>query len=159
MNRNILKLFTGLAALFIVLVMADATFAQRRARGRDYTKGQVEQIIARVEERVDTFGGRFDNALDNSRLNNSLREDKLNRRAKDLETATDELRRDFNRRDRWIENQDEVRRCLNIATDIDQVMRNRQFDRTTERKWANVRFELNTLAKVYNLPTIGSNAY
>lgn len=159
MNRNFLKTFTGLAALFIILILADASYAQRRARNWSYSKAQVEQVIARVEDRVDTFGGRFDNALDNSRLNNTLREDQLNRRAKDLETATDELRRDFNRRDRWIENKDEVRRCLNIATDIDQVMRNRRFDRTTERKWANVRYELNTLAKVYNLPTVGSRAY
>ena len=160
MNKNFLKLFTGLAALFIVLALADASFAQRRrARGNTYTKAQVEQIIGRVEERVDNFVGRLDKSLDNSRLDGTNREDAINNRAKDLEKATDELRREFDRRDRWVENKDEVRKCLNIATDINRVMNGRKFNKQTEANWERVRYELNTLAKVYNLPTVGSGAY
>lgn len=160
MNKNFLKLFTGLAALFIVLVLADASHAQRRrARGNNYTKAQVEQIIGRVEERVDNFVGRLDKSLDNSRLDGTRQEDNINKRAKDLEGATDELRREFDRRDRWVENKDEVQRCLNIATDINRVMKRRKFNKQTESNWEGVRFELNTLAKVYNLPTVGSGAY
>lgn len=160
MNKNFLKLFTGLAALIMVFALADASFAQqRRARGKNYTKAQVENIIARVEERVDNFVGRIDNALDNSRLDGSRREDNINDRAKDLEKATDELRREFDRRDQWVENKDEVRQCLNIANDINVVMKRRKFNRETEANWERVRYELNTLAKVYNLPNVGSGAY
>lgn len=160
MNKKFLKLFTALAALFIVLVMADASFAQqRRARGRNYTKAQVENIIGRVEERVDNFVNRIDKSLDNSRLDGTRREDQINDRAKDLERSTDELRREFDRRDAWIENKDEVRQCLNIANDINVVMKRRKFNRETEQNWERVRYELNTLAKVYNLPLVGSNAY
>lgn len=159
MNKKFLKLSTALAALFVVLVMADASYAQRRARGRNYTKAQVENIIGRVEERVDNFVNRIDRSLDNSRLDGSRREDQINDRAKDLERATDELRREFDRRDRWIENKDEVRRCLNIANDINAVMKRRKFNRETEQNWERVRYELNTLAKVYDLPNVGSSAY
>lgn len=159
MNKNFLKLFTGLAALLMVLALADASYAQRRARGRNYTKAQVENIIGRVEERVDNFVERIDKSLDNSRLDGTRREDNINARAKDLERATDELRREFNRRDGWIENKDEVRRCLNIANDINGVMRRRRFNQETENNWERVRYELNTLAKVYNLPNVGSGAY
>lgn len=160
MNKNFLKLFTGLAALFLILVLADVSSAQRRGRGRNaYTKAQVDQIIKNVEQRTDRFVSQFDRSLDRSRLNGTKREDKLNDRARDLETATDELRREFDRRDTWIENKDEVRRCLNIAADINVAMRGRKFNRATENNWANVRNELNALARVYNLPLVGSGAY
>lgn len=159
MNKNFLKLFTGLAALLMVLALAETSFAQRRARGKNYTKAQVEIIIGRVEERVDGFVGLINKSLDNSRLDGTRREDNINDRAKDLEKATDELRREFDRRDRWIENRDEVRRCLNIAGDINRVMNQRRFNAPTENNWKRVRSELNVLAKVYNLPSVGSGAY
>ena len=91
---------------------------------------------------------------DPSRSSPYRREDYLNQRAKDLEKATDELRREFNKRDLWIENKDEVRKCLNIAEDINVALKNRKLSGATESNWANVRYELNTLAKIYNLPNI-----
>ncbi len=159
MNKYILKITTGLAALFVVLALADAGFAQRRARGREYTKAQVDRIIKNVEERTDRFVSQFDRALDRSRLDGTKREDNLNQRAKDLEAATDELRSEFDRRDRWIENKNEVQRCLDIAADINVVMQRRKLGGGAENNWANVRTELNALAQVYNLPQIGSGAY
>ncbi len=159
MNKIFLKVFTGFAALLMVLALADESSAQRRGRGRNYTKAQVDRIITNVEQRTDRFVSQFDRSLDRSRLNNTNREDKLNERARDLESATDELRREFDRRDTWIENKDEVRRCLNIAADINVAMRGRKFNRATENNWANVRNELNALARVYNLPVIGSGVY
>jgi hypothetical protein len=81
------------------------------------------------------------------------------KRARDLESATDELSREFDRRDAWVENKEEVRRCLNIATDINRNMNNYHYGAPTESNWANVRFELNTLADIYNLPRVGSAVY
>lgn len=161
MNETFLNLFTGLAAIVMILMLADVGNAQRRreARGKKMTKAQVEQVINRVEERVDNFDDHFDKSLDRSRLDGTQREDWLNRRASDLETATDELRREFDRRDSWIENRNEVRRCLNIASDINKAMRNRRFNGNTEAIWGRVRYELNTLADIYNLPKVGSGVY
>lgn len=146
-----------MAALFSVLILANDADAQNRRAA--YTKRDVDRIINRVEQRVDVFVRQFDASLDRSRLNGKRREDVLNSRARALESATDELRRDFDRRDRWIENRDEVRRCLNIAADIQVAMRNRKLGRATENNWRNVQYELNTLARVYNLPAIGSGSY
>ena len=162
MKKNILNLFAVLTMVMTVLVLAEAGNAQtgpRRARGKVYTKSEVSKVIKRVEERVDNFKDNFDTALDKSNLNGSNREDNLNDRAKDLEKATDELRREFDKRDAWIENKDEVRKCLNIATDINVAMKNRKLGSKTETNWANVKYELNTLAKIYNLPEVGSRAY
>jgi hypothetical protein len=144
------------AAIFAVNVLtATEATAQRRARPNRIAKTEVDRIIRNVEQRTDTFVSQFDKALDNSRLNGSRRENNLNQRARDLESATDELRREFDRRDRWDENRDEVQRCLNIASDINVAMRNRRLNRATENNWANVRTELNELARVYGLPRIG----
>lgn len=162
MRKNLLKALVGFAAVLMVLGLADVSFAQRarrEARGKMKTKAQVKVIINRVEDRVDNFKSNFDKSLDRSRLDGTSREDWLMKRAKDLEDATDELSREFDRRDAWIENKEEVRKCLNIATDIDRNMKNYRYGAATEGNWNRVRYELNTLADVYNLPKVGSNVY
>ena len=161
MKSNFSKFFVVISVVLVILAAADAATAQRRreVRGRALTKAQVKEIINRVENRVDNFVKNYDKSLDRSLLNGTSREDWLNRRAKDLERATDELRREFDRRDAWAENREEVRRCLNIATDIDRNMRNYNFGRATEANWANVRFELNSLADVYNIARVGAAVY
>lgn len=161
MKKVFLKLFAGLAVLFMVLMLADVSSAQRKreSRGKKMSKAQVEQVINRLEERVDNFDDHFDKSLDKSRLDGTDREDWLNKRASDLETATDELRREFDKRDAWAENKNEARNCLNIATDIDKTMRNRKLTKDTKAIWGRVRYELNTLADIYNLPKVGAGAY
>ena len=79
------------AAAFL-LIPAITQAQPRVARGRVYTKADVDRIIKRVEDRSDKFEKEFDRALDRSRLNNTRREDQLNDYAEDLEKATDELR-------------------------------------------------------------------
>ena len=161
MRKHIFSVLTGMVLVFAILVLANSTNAQktREARGKRFTKSQVKEVIKRVETRVDNFVKNYDKALDDSRLNGTKREDWLMKRARDLEHATDELRREFDRSDRWIENKAEVRKCLNIASDIDKNMRNRKYGKKTEANWAKVRYEINTLADIYNLPKVGSSAY
>lgn len=160
MKKYFVNLFVSLAAVLMILTFAGDANAQRReSRNRMMSKAQVRQVITRVEDRVDNFVRNFDRSLDRSRLNGSTREDWLMKRARDLEGATDELSRDFQRRDAWLENKDEVRRCLNIASDIDRNMKKRRYGRMTETNWSRVRYELNTLADIYNLPKVGAGAY
>ena len=163
MNRIILKLFACVASLFVIVTLSQTATAQRvprrEARGHAWTKAQVKTVIDRVEDRVDHFIKNYDAALDHSGLDKTNREDWLMKRARDLESATDELSREFDRRDAWVENKDETRKCLNIATDIDRNMRRFNYTRAAEQNWANVRFELNTLADIYNLPKVGAGVY
>lgn len=157
MRRNLATFVVLLLTAFaFVVVNSQEAAAQRRARAANRAaKADVDRIIKNVEERVDRFVAQFNDTLDRSRLDGTKREDNLNERARDLESATDELRREFDRRDTWAENKDEVRKCLNIASDIDATMRNRKLSAASETNWAAVRNELNTLAKVYGLPRIG----
>ena len=162
MRKYFVNLFVVLAAVLMVLTLAEESSAQRNrreSRGKLRSKAEVKAVINRVEDRVDNFVKNLDKSLDRSRLDGSSREDWLMKRARDLESATDELAREFDRRDAWIENKDETRRCLNIASDIDRNMRSYRFGAATESNWNRVRYELNTLADVYNLPKVGANAY
>ena len=163
MKRSYLKLISGVAAVVVLFVFAGSSDAQkaprREARGKAWTKAQVKTVISRVEDRTDNFIKNYDIALDRSGLDKSNREDWLMKRARDLEAATDELSREFDRRDSWIENKEETRKCLNIATDIDRNVRRFSYTRAAEQNWANVRFELNTLADIYNMPRVGAAVY
>ena len=152
-NNSIFALLT----IFSVLVLANMAQAQPdwARRGR-YTRGDVDQLIKRVEDRTDRFVKQFDRALDNSRLNGSQREDNLNQRARDLEAATDELRREFNGNRNWWETRSNAQKCLSVAADINAAMRNRRFNRATENNWKNLRQELNALARAYDLPAMGA---
>lgn len=160
MRTNFSKFAFTFAATFVVLAIASLVQAQPRvARGRVYTKGDVDRIIKRVEDSTDKFRKEFDKALDRSRLNNSNREDQLNQYAKDLEHATDDLRKQFDRTDKWIDNRDQVRACLSLASKINVAMRNRRLGPKVESRWNALRYDLNTLADVYNLPIVASPEY
>lgn len=162
MKEMLIKGFAGLSVVIVIMIMADMASAQRvrrESRGRAMTKAQVKVVINRVEDRVDNFVKNYDKSLDRSRLDGSSREDWLMNRARDLERATDELSREFDRRDAWAENKNETRQCLNIASDIDRNMKNYRFGTATESNWDRVRYELNTLADIYNLPKVGAAAY
>jgi hypothetical protein len=150
----------ALAVAFTVLLVAGFAKAQPRvARGRVYTKADVDRIIKRVEDSTDKFKKEFDKALDHSRLNNTNREDQLNEYAKEFEHATDDLRKHFDKTDAWIENKEQVRTCLSLASKINVAMRNRRLGPKAESRWNGLRYDLNTLAGVYNLPLVGSASY
>lgn len=154
MKSYVLKtLFIVIAACGIMFVTSENADAQRRRGGLN--RNQVDRIIRQVEQRTDAFVSIFDRSLDNSRLNGTKREDRLNERARDLESATDELRREFDRNDSLQENRNEVQNCLRIASGINNVIRRRNLGGATEQTWAQVRRELNALARVYNLQGLG----
>ena len=155
--RNVTsKLFVALFAAGLMLtLLALPGQAQRRGRGGyrapEYTKGQIETIIRRVENRSDEFVRLFDKSLDRSRLDGTRREDRLNEQARDLERDLDSLRRDFDRTDRYTDTRAQVSRVLNTASGINQVVSRRRLGGDTERQWSLVRVELNALADAYNL--------
>ncbi len=155
--RNVTnKLFVALFAAGLMLtLLALPSQAQRRGRGGyrapEYTKGQIETIIRRVENRSDEFVRLFDKSLDRSRLDGTRREDRLNEQARDLERDLDALRRDFDRTDRYTDTRAQVSRVLNTAAGINQVVSRRRLGGNTERQWSLLRVELNALADAYNL--------
>ncbi len=160
MRNNLMKVFAVFAAMFVVLLIADTGNAQiRRSRGSAVSKQQLEQLLERIEERSDHFSNRLNKSLDRSRLDGSKTEDRITDRAKDLENATDELRREFDHHDTKSENKPEARKVLTAATVVNRIMIRRKFSREAESSWLNLRNEINALARIYGLPAVGSGAY
>jgi hypothetical protein len=120
---------------------------------KDYTKGDVERIIKRVEERSDEFRKVVDRTLDRSALNGTNREDNINQQVKELENAIDTLRHDFDRADTWAETRSQVQRVMNEADEVNAIVRRGRWRRggVVKSEWALVRSDLNKLAAVYNL--------
>jgi hypothetical protein len=160
MRRQTLKVFPALALVCAGLALAapDASAQRRRGgrapRARGYTRAEVDAVIKRVENRSDEFVKLFDESLDRSGLDGSEREDRLNERAKNLERTLDDLRREFDRKESYVETRPEVRRCLALAGEINDVMKRRRMGGQVERQWGLLRAELNTLADVYELPPV-----
>lgn len=165
MKVKVSKFFVAVAAACAILftlcvapVEANAAVAaapqryrRRPPRARGWTKGEVDALIKRAENRSDDFVKLFDKALDRSNLDGGAREDRLNERARDLEKKLDELRREFDRKDNYAETRPEMTTALVIAEGINDVMSRRRMGARTEAVWNTLRVELNTLARVYGL--------
>ena len=158
MKNNLLKICAVFMAMFIVLLVADTANAQTR-RGRAISKQQMEQLLERIEERTDKFSNQLNKSLDRSRLDGSRTEDNIAERASELENATDELRREFDHNDTRGENRPEARKILRAATLVNRIMNRRNFSRQAENSWITLRAELNALARIYGLPTVGARSY
>lgn len=160
MKNNLLKICAVFTAMFIVLLLADTGNAQRRrARGRVISQQQMEQLLERIEERSDAFSNQLNKSLDRSRLDGGSTEDAITERVRELENATDELRREFDHNDTRGENRPEARNILNIATEVNRIMVRRNFSRQAENTWIRLRTELNALAGIYGLPVVGARTY
>jgi hypothetical protein len=163
LKRKIKLAGVALSLVFsFILFSTDSVQAQWRNRDNrrndrrwgNTNKRAIENLIKRVEDGTDRFTKQLDRSLDNSRLDGSRREDNLNERARQLEAATDELRREFDRSDSLAENRDEVQRAINVASEIDRVIRRGRVVGGVQGIWNNLRRDLNNLARAYGVRTI-----
>jgi len=153
MRNSLLKSFAALAACCLVMALASPSFAQSRgsARSRGYSRASVDRLIRQAENRSDQFVAIFDRSLDRSRFEGTIREDRLNERARELEMQLNIVRQEFNRAGNYYNIRSHVSNALSAAQGINTVMRNRRLNPVVERQWILLRSELNRLASVYNL--------
>ena len=145
-------ILVGMVGMVLVTgVLAEDTAAQARRRARPYARVDVERTIRRLEVRSDHFRETVDRQLDRSRLDGSRTEDRINDEIKDLENALDDLRDEFDRRDRFEESRRHVPRALSQSDEVNSLFRRRNLGRQAEREWAEIRADLNLLAAAYNL--------
>ncbi|HEX8371012.1 MAG TPA: hypothetical protein VF604_20880 [Pyrinomonadaceae bacterium] len=153
MKKILTSSMIAVFAMFLIILSADVASAQPNW-ARRYNRASVDGMIRRLENSTDAFMRELDRALDRGRMDGTRREDNLMRQASALEAAADELRREYDRRDSWWENRDEVSRCLTAARNLNRLMRDRRLNNMTRNSWARVQTELNSLARVYNLPRV-----
>jgi hypothetical protein len=153
------KLLIFAALLSMLFTVAGVQAQVWNARPND---SQVRNILNRLETRTDTFRGQVDNRLDNSRWDNTRRENQIMDFVNAFENSTDQLRRSFG--DRRV-TQSEVNQVLNYGAYIDDFMRRNQLAAAPERQWTLIRSDLNQLANRFgvnwnwnqNLPPFPNN--
>ncbi|HSB08933.1 MAG TPA: hypothetical protein VLM38_05440 [Blastocatellia bacterium] len=158
MRNSLLKSFAAMAACCVMLTLATPSSAQWRDRYRSgygfYSRASVGQLIRRAEMSSNRFVWVFDRALDNSRLDQTMREERLNERARELEQQLNVVRQEFDRGG-IVSVRSQVATALELSRRINTVMRNRQLDYAAERQWSILRSNLNGLARVYKLQQLG----
>lgn len=155
MRKIITSTLLASLTLFLVLIAADSASAQPPRWARNQTRASIDQTIKRLENAADRFARQLDRSLDNSRIDNTRTEDRIEDRAAQLENATDELRREFDRRgDTWWETRRNVTKCVTAARNLNRLMRDRRLNSLTRNSWARVQRELNLLAGYYRLPRV-----
>lgn len=109
---------------------------------------QVDNLLRRVDTRSEHFKRSLDRALDESRFDNTRREDEINRFITNFNNDAERLRERFNGRNSVAA---DVERVLTSAARINEFMRRHALNRTAQSDWSLLRGDLEELAKVYNV--------
>jgi hypothetical protein len=143
------------SAILITLVVI-ATEAQDRHRGeRPWQIEETTRIINDCERRTNAFKGILRHAINESRLDHSGREKRLNRDADRLEEAMDRVGDSWNRDHNPAETRRFVAEAIAVSKDINRTMIKWHLNPEAEREWDAVRGELNRLAETFGLRKIG----
>ena len=139
--------FIATAALVVAGIAANPSgaFAQEPTRLSDE---QVERLLERIEKSADKYRDSLDDALDNSRLDDSKREEEINRYVKEFEDATDRLEKHFD--DDKTASED-VRNVLTRAIRLDNMMSRYPFSDRAQGDWRLLRNDLDELARAYGV--------
>jgi hypothetical protein len=134
------------AAILLALInigVSTSVLAQRQYRESDTN---MRNLIRRIETRTDTFSRSLENALDRSQLNNTAREDEVNRLVTDFEYATDQLKSRFeNRQSTSVD----ARAVLEKAALINSFLFNNRLETRVDQNWRLLQSDLDLLARAY----------
>ena len=160
MRNRFMKSIGALAVVCMMLAMAAPSFAQASGfaqwRGQSrYSRMMVDRLIRQAENHSDQFVRVFERALDRSRLEGTIREDRLNERAAELERQLNAARAELGRAGSQWEIRSSVSNAIEVGRTINTVMRRRQLTPNAERQWSLLRNDLNRLAAIYNLRQLG----
>lgn len=115
---------------------------------RTWYRGNVRELIKRLETDTDRYKSSLDRALDRSRINGTRLEDEINEFVRQFEEATDRLR------ERAEDQQfapGAAREVLNRGRSINIFMRNNRLGEEAERDWVKVRNDLTWLSNSYHI--------
>ena len=149
-NRHTLK-FSIFAAAILALALPAAASAQWGRNDRGYGRYDdrgLRDSVQRLDRLAKDFERDMDRALDHSRTNGSRREDQINNQIHQFRDAVGDLKsrvgngRDLNR------SENEARRVLQEADQIDRFAR-RGFDGRTSSEWSQIQQELRYISNVY----------
>ena len=134
------------AAILLALINVGVTTSVLAQRQYRETDTNMRNLIRRIETRSDTFSRTLENSLDRSRLNNTAREDEVNRLVTDFEYATDQLKARFENRQ---STEADARAVLERAAQINRFLINNRLDSQVDQDWRLLQSDLDALARAY----------
>jgi hypothetical protein len=123
----------------------------RYGRMNDYERRQLRDLARRIDDRSGDLQRDVDRLLDNSRINGSNREDRINNEARDLRRAASRFRGVAGDNDRLDRSRDEARELLNEASRFSRMLGRIRLDGRTASDWNQLRSDLRRVADIYNL--------
>ena len=146
------------ASLAIAFALLTGTVSAQPRRGVPLPgperMGNISRVIADCEGRTNEFRRSLRMALDRSALNNSRREDELNRDASRLEQAMNRVRESWNLEHNPPRTRRSVGDAIAVGQNINRTMIRRRLNPDVQRQWDIVRAELNRLAEAFELPRV-----
>ena len=113
--------------------------------------GDLRELINRIETRTNSFRSHLQDALNNTRIDNTRREDNINQLAQDFEDATDKLRDRYN--GRVSDSNSDAQEVLQRAARIDRFMTHYNIGGNAASDWQALHADLDQLALAFNIPS------
>jgi len=124
----------------------------RNGRVSDYERRQLRDLSRRIDDRSRDLQRNIDRLLDNSRVNGTNREDRINDEARDFRNAASRFRSVAGDNDYLQGSRDEASRLLQQASQLSRALgRNNRLDSRTAGDWNQLRSDLRAVANIYNL--------
>jgi YMGG-like Gly-zipper len=109
---------------------------------------QASQILARIEQRTVRFKNSAQQAMNQSSMSNTQKEDRLDRLVSEFQQSVMDLRSRYNRNQAT---NTDVQGVLDRAQRIDRFMQRHQLRSTVASDWQLLRTDLDSLASSYNI--------
>jgi len=124
----------------------------RNGRMSDYERRQLRDLARRIDDRSRDLQRDIDRLLDNSRINGTNREDRINDEARDFRNAASRFRGVAGDDNELYRSRDEASRLLQQASQLSRALgRNNRLDSRTANDWNQLRSDLRTVANIYGL--------
>ncbi len=169
MTNRRTKLLVFAAAAFISLMLPVSASAQRPwwDRGNrdddrydnryghisDAERRRLRDLARRIDDRSRSFQRNIDRALDDSRYDDTRREDRINEQVADFRNAASRFRNNAGDSNDLNRSRDEARQLINLGARIDRVVGRARLDSRAYGDWSQIRADLRTVAQIYRLNT------
>ena len=129
----------------------DGRWGRRGGRISDSERRQLRDVARRISDRSRDLQRDIDRMLDNSRYDDTRREDNINQEARELRSIADRFRSVAGDSNDLYRSSDEARRLLDQASRVGRMLNRVRADGRTSSDWNQLRSDLRYVADIYNL--------
>jgi hypothetical protein len=161
MNRfkNLLTMFAFSLLILGLPAIASAQWGNNRndgyyggnRNGGIYDERNMRNVLNRLEDRSYSFARRLDRELDNSRYNDTRREDRIDDLAGDFRDAVDRLEDNFDAAGNYGRDDSyrEAQRVLSLGNRLENVLRRARLSYNLQNEWNAIRQDLRIIQNYY----------